>query len=239
MKFSTALLPLFLGAAAVDAKKKQKEETKFCYRDGVTASVAVSLDGYQTNDYDATAAWIDLGHFKIDDDEALLVEATVQTLFVKGIDLGDSSASIDIDSGAWMRAAIFKGCTSFSDCMTQNVYPIDPKPNAQVPIKVEYLEINRDDDYGNESPYGGEVYETNTGKFYFPAASLPKDDYYLSFAFYVDSDIWKESNDSNEVDVDVELGPHLVSVKKIKAEDEVCDVTVFDDDYVANEIFWD
>lgn len=32
---------------------------------------------------------------------------------------------------------------------------------------------------------------------------------------------------------------YLVSVKKIKAGDEVCDVEVVDDDEVANEIFWD
>lgn len=104
---------------------------------------------------------------------------------------------------------------------------------------VEYLEIYRDDDYGNEKPYDGEVYETTTGKFYFPTESLPKDDYYLAFAFYVQTDIGKDYTDSNEVDVEVEIGPHLVSVKKIKAEDEVCDVEVVDDDDVANEIFWD
>lgn len=104
---------------------------------------------------------------------------------------------------------------------------------------IEYLEIFRDDDYGNETPFAGQVSEMTTGKFYFPTESLPKDDYYLAFAFYVETDIGKDWTDSNEIDVEVEIGPHLVSVKKIKAEDEICDVEVVDDDDVANEIFWD
>lgn len=138
MKLSTTLLPLIVGAAAANAKKLKggKTETKFCYRDGATATASVSLSDSETYDYDAAAAWIDMGHFKIDDDEALLVEATVETLFVKEIDLEDESADIFLDSTAAMRAAIFKGCTSFDDCMTQNITPIDPKPNGRVPIKV-------------------------------------------------------------------------------------------------------
>ena len=138
MKLFNAILPLIVGAASANAKKLKggKVETKFCYRDGATATASVSLSDSESYDYDAAAAWIDMGHFKIEDDEALLVEATVETLFLKEIDLEDTSASIDMDSRAMMRAAIFKGCTSFDECMTQNVTPIDPKPNGRVPIKV-------------------------------------------------------------------------------------------------------
>ena len=138
MKLFNAILPLIVGAASTYAKKLKggKVETKFCYRDGATATASVSLSDSESYDYDAAAAWIDMGHFKIEDDEALLVEATVETLFLKEIDLEDTSASIDMDSRAMMRAAIFKGCTSFDECMTQNVTPIDPKPNGRVPIKV-------------------------------------------------------------------------------------------------------
>ena len=138
MKLFNAILPLIVGAASANAKKLKggKVETKFCYRDGATATASVSLSDSESYDYDAAAAWIDMGHFKIEDDEALLVEATVETLFLKEIDLEDESADIFLDSRALMRAAIFKGCTSFDDCMTQNVTPIDPKPNGRVPIKV-------------------------------------------------------------------------------------------------------
>lgn len=136
MKLSTTLLPLIVSAAAVNAKVPKGVQTKFCYRDGATATASVSLSYSESYDYDAAAAWIDMGHFKIEDDEALLVEATVETLFLKEIDLEDESADVFLDSRALMRAAIFKGCTSFDDCMTQNITPIDPKPNGRVPIKV-------------------------------------------------------------------------------------------------------
>ena len=95
--------------------------------------------------------------------------------------------------------------------------------------------LYRDDDYGTdiiESASEG----TTTGKFFFPTGDLPKDDYYLALAFYVSSEAslayaW-------DADAEVELGPHLISVEKIKTEDEVCDVTVIDDDYAADDIFW-
>ena len=83
MKLFNAILPLIVGAASANAKKLKggKVETKFCYRDGATATASVSLSDSESYDYDAAAAWIDMGHFKIEDDEALLVEATVETLW--------------------------------------------------------------------------------------------------------------------------------------------------------------
>ena len=153
MKLSTVLLPLILGAAAVDAKVKKAKATKkvkgtqqkFCYRDGVTAIVSSDVVSRPSDiyDYDAALAWIDLGHFHIEDDEALLVEATVETLFFKGLDLATASAdhSVDLENTAGMRAAVFKGCTTFDDCMTQGIYPIDPKPSAIAAIKVGELDV--------------------------------------------------------------------------------------------------
>ena len=153
MKLSTVLLPLILGAAAVDAKVKKAKKTKrsketqqkFCYRDGVTAIVSSDVVSRPSDiyDYDAALAWIDLGHFHIEDDEALLVEATVETLFFKGLDLATASAdhSVDLENTAGMRAAVFKGCTTFDDCMTQGIYPIDPKPSAIAAIKVGELDV--------------------------------------------------------------------------------------------------
>ena len=83
MKLFNTILPLIVGAASANAKKLKggKVETKFCYRDGATATASVSLSDSESYDYDAAAAWIDMGHFKIEDDEALLVEATVETLW--------------------------------------------------------------------------------------------------------------------------------------------------------------
>ena len=83
-----------------------------------------------------------------------------------------------------------------------------------------------------------DVYESTATRFYFPTESLPKDDYFLAFAFYIDSSIMKYWDVSGDVEAGVELGPHLISVTKIEAEDEVCDATVVDDDYVAMDIFW-
>ena len=95
--------------------------------------------------------------------------------------------------------------------------------------------LYRDDDYGTDI-IESESEGTTTGKFFFPTGDLPKDDYYLTLAFYVSSETslayaW-------DADAEVELGPHLISVEKIKTEDEVCDVTVIDDDYAADDIFW-
>ena len=141
MKLSPALLSIFLSAAAVDAKIPKGVKTKFCYRDGATASVDTNVD-YSSNsyDYDSALALVDLGHLTIGDDEAVLVEATVQHLFAKGLDMEGSSASIDIEGKALMGAALFKGCTSLNECQTNNIPPIYPKPSALVPIKIgEFL----------------------------------------------------------------------------------------------------
>ena len=97
----------------------------------------------------------------------------------------------------------------------------------------DYFEGDSGDD--NYEAWGLRSQETTTGKFFFPTGDLPKDYYYLALAFYVSADV--EADTADRIKFEVEVGPHLISVEKIKTEDNVCDVSIVDDDESADIAF--
>jgi hypothetical protein len=221
--------------------KKSGGPTKFCYRDTAVADVMTSLPDQADppEDKDSAAILVDLGTVHINSDmEAILVEATVSTLMTFNMYVDDSDSNDnEWDWKAGMKGALFPGCTSNADCLAKNVSPIDPFPSAEIPIKIENLLIDReDDDWDFE--YSSSQEETTTAKFFWPSGSLDEGDYYLALSFYINSRI-KYYDDTSYVSMQgkVELGPHLISVEKIKAVDEFCDFDVVDDDAAADALF--